>query len=52
MIIINAVKPKVESKEPEKSLSHKNHLRRAKEDSEKKMSLEKSQRLKAAGLAK
>jgi len=52
MISINVEKSEVKEKEPEKSISQKNLLRKAKADAEKKMSLEKSQRLKNAGLVK
>lgn len=52
MISINVEKSEVKAKEPEKSLSQKGLLRRAKADAGKKMSLEKIQRLRNAGLMK
>ncbi len=52
MISINAEKPEIKKEKPEKSISQKNLLRKAKEDPEKKMSLEKYERLKNAGLVK
>lgn len=52
MISIDVKKPEVKEKAPEKSLSQQNRLRQAKENSEKKMSVEKAQRLKKAGLVK
>ena len=52
MISINAKKPEVAGKEPEKSLSQQKMLREAKGNAEKKMSLEKYDRLKRAGLVK
>jgi hypothetical protein len=52
MISIDAKKPEAKEKEPAKSLSQQRMLREAKEDAAKKMSVEKSQRLKKAGLVK
>jgi len=52
MISINVPKKESKEKAPEHSLSYKNHLREAKADAEKKMTVEKSQRLKKAGLVK
>jgi hypothetical protein len=52
MISINVEKPAVTEKEAEASISRKNMLRKAKEDADKKMSAEKYERLKRAGLVK
>jgi len=52
MISINVPKQDIKEKEPEKSNSQKNLLRSAKEDAEKKMTVEKAARMKRAGLTK
>jgi hypothetical protein len=52
MISINVPKTEVKEKEVEPSISQKNLLRTAKEDAEKKMTQEKYERLKKAGVVK
>ena len=52
MISIDVKKPAVKIIEPEKSLSQQKRLRGAKDEVEKKMSVEKADRLKRAGIAK
>jgi hypothetical protein len=52
MIAIDVKRSEAPEKEAEKSLSHQRMLREAKDDAAKKMSVEKSQRLRKAGLVK
>ena len=52
MISINVPKKQTKDHEPEKSMSQKRLLREAKADADRKTSVEKSQRLKKAGLVK
>lgn len=52
MISINVPKQEVKEAAPAKSLSQQRYLRDAKRDSEKKMTAEKYERLKRAGIVK
>lgn len=52
MIIIDVEKPEVKEKKPEMSLSQQKLLRDAKEEAQKKMTNEKIQLLKRAGIIK
>lgn len=52
MIAIDKGNKEVKKAQPKPSLSQQNHARRAVEQNEKKMTVEKAQRLKRAGLVK
>jgi len=52
MISINVPKQNIKEEKPEQSLSQKNLIREAKDDAAKKMSQEKYERLKKAGVVK